>query len=590
MAVREMMRMHNKIVLVAALALAGCGNPIEGGDDAGDTPDLSVGGNDLTMVGGCSPKCTGLAPKCNATNHCVGCLGDADCAMGTYCKIISDAVASCTPGCMSDDRCANAQKCCGMQCVDTNSDARNCGMCASACKAVHSGSACVGGQCQGGKCDPGWGDCNNDPMDGCESNLHADAANCTMCGAKCDIPNAYSGCADGCYATACKWGFDDCNMNPMDGCETSVLSDVKNCGSCGKSCNNLANAMAGCVSGNCVLSSCVMGYSDCDMNAANGCEVKVATDANNCGACGMACPMGNICVAGQCTCPMCNIPNASAKCINNVCVLDKCNAGYADCDNNQMNGCEVFISGDKNNCGGCGKACQQGLSCVGSMCQMCNSNVLIIGDDQPAADQTLADDLTKGGLTPTLFKGGGMDGSVTYVGQPDPAGFGAVIILVGNLYDKDMPQAGQQAIVNANTNSGTGVIFSEWGAYQVSSARWQTLKNILVLTRTSGITSTQTYTLEVMNHSIWTGLPASWKTVNAMGGNSGSALANGGVRIAGCAECGNGAGVVVKDGPGRVVQHAHAGNYMQGGVAWTNDANLIKLMVNSANWATKCLQ
>jgi hypothetical protein len=364
-----------RTTLALALALAGCGNPPPGDDDA-STPLDAAGSPDIAKTGGCSPMCSGLASHCNASGHCVGCEKDGDCAMGTYCKIVSDAVANCTPGCMSDDRCANGQKCCGGACTDVMADARNCGACGMACSGAHQSATCAAGQCAPGKCDPGWGDCNKDAKDGCEANLHADPMNCTACGAVCDIKNAYAGCSDGCYSSACKWGFDDCNMNPMDGCETSVLSDVKNCGACAKSCQNLANAAAGCVSGNCVLAQCTFGYADCDKMAANGCEVKLTTDVSNCGACGNVCAQGNICVGGGCTCPMCNIPNASAKCINNMCVFDQCNPGYANCNNNTADGCEVNIGGDSANCGACGNACQMGLVCANSMCQMGIHNTL----------------------------------------------------------------------------------------------------------------------------------------------------------------------------------------------------------------------
>jgi hypothetical protein len=356
-------------LLILALSIAGCGAPAPDDEDLAMIPaaDLAMAGDG--GGGGCSPACSGLSPHCNATNHCVGCLADGDCAMGTYCKIISDAAASCVPGCNSDGRCANAQKCCSNQCIDPMTDAKNCGGCGMACSGAHSAATCAAGQCAPGKCDPGWGDCNKDPKDGCEANLHADPMNCTACGAACNIQNAYVGCSDGCYSTACKWGFDDCNNNPMDGCETSVLSDAKNCGSCGKSCGNLANAMAGCTNGNCVLSSCTQGYADCDKLANNGCEVKTTTDVNNCGACGNVCPQGNICVGGGCTCPMCNIPNASAKCVNNMCVFDKCNPGFADCDNNIANGCEINIFSDAKNCGSCANVCPLNLpNCVAGGC------------------------------------------------------------------------------------------------------------------------------------------------------------------------------------------------------------------------------
>jgi hypothetical protein len=256
-----------------------------------------------------------------------------------------------------------------MRCVDPMTDARNCGGCATVCGGVHAASTCNAGQCAPGQCDDGWGDCNKDPKDGCETNLHADPDNCQMCGTACNIKNAYNGCSDGCYMTACKWGFDDCNQNAMDGCETSVLSDSKNCGACQKSCANLPNAVAGCLNGGCVLASCTVGYADCNGNPNDGCEVKTSTDINNCGKCANVCPQGNICVGGGCTCPMCNIPNASAKCVNNMCVFDKCNPGFGDCNNNTADGCEVNLQQDKNNCGACGNVCPLNLpNCGNSMC------------------------------------------------------------------------------------------------------------------------------------------------------------------------------------------------------------------------------
>ncbi|MBK8261956.1 MAG: DUF4215 domain-containing protein [Nannocystis sp.] len=48
-------------------------------------------------------------------------------------------------------------------------------------------------------------------------------------------------------------------------------------------------------------------------------------------------------------------PTPNATC--NQCSL-VCNQGYADCDKAAGNGCEVAIAGDKNNCGACGKKCQ----------------------------------------------------------------------------------------------------------------------------------------------------------------------------------------------------------------------------------------
>src|SRR5207249_3812648 len=133
----------------------------------------------------------GLTPRCNDKGHCVGCVKDGDCPSGQFCKVTDDAHAGCVIGCDGDDRCGGgAMKCCNGGCVDTAGDARNCGGCGMACSAAHSSASCAAGQCQPGACDPGWGDCNGNPADGCEANLHTDVDNCTACGVGCALPHA----------------------------------------------------------------------------------------------------------------------------------------------------------------------------------------------------------------------------------------------------------------------------------------------------------------------------------------------------------------------------------------------------------------
>src|SRR5262245_42034391 len=95
--------MSSKMALVISLALLGCGAQPVG------EPDLSMSPPDLSSTdqagGACQPACSGLTPRCNGSGHCVGCTDDSQCAPGTYCKVTSDALATCTPGCTSDDRC-----------------------------------------------------------------------------------------------------------------------------------------------------------------------------------------------------------------------------------------------------------------------------------------------------------------------------------------------------------------------------------------------------------------------------------------------------------------------------------------------------
>jgi hypothetical protein len=78
----------------------------------------------------------------------------------------------------------------------------------------------------------------------------------------------------------------------MDGCETNLSNDVKNCGKCGGACA-YPNGVPQCLGGKCGLFACNAGWGNCDMMQGNGCEQDLTADAKNCGACGNACPMNN---------------------------------------------------------------------------------------------------------------------------------------------------------------------------------------------------------------------------------------------------------------------------------------------------------
>jgi hypothetical protein len=385
-----------RIALALLIALAGCASNLQNNScnpacstgfhcDNGSCvfdgipPDGGGDGGPAT----CNPACSGATSHCNSSHHCVACLVDDDCPRGQICKILGDTVASCVAGCADDTRCqagggAPSNKCCNKQCVDTSQDASNCGACGMSCVAPHSSATCTASACGAGKCENGWGDCDGNPKNGCEANLHLDTGNCTMCGMGCMLAHAIAACSDGCYISACDFGFDDCNQDQMDGCETSVLSDTNNCGGCGVPCNALPNAMANCTAGNCVLGTCNDGFYDCDNNPMTGCEANIASDPNNCGACGNKCGNGLVCKNGGCTCAMCNFPNAVSSCVNNMCIMGACNANFADCNKNPNDGCEVDLRFNNNNCGSCGTVCQNGLFCISSQCvvTMCGDKKL----------------------------------------------------------------------------------------------------------------------------------------------------------------------------------------------------------------------
>src|SRR6185436_15265196 len=103
----------------------------------------------------------------------------------------------------------------------------------------------------------------------------------------------------------------------------------------------LANASEACVGGVCTLVSCNSGFANCDNAVANGCEVNTNTNLQNCGACGQ----------------VCDYPNAAETCSNGICLIGTCDAGFANCDGNPTNGCEVNTNTTLAHCGGCNQGC-----------------------------------------------------------------------------------------------------------------------------------------------------------------------------------------------------------------------------------------
>ena len=69
--------------------------------------------------------------------------------------------------------------------------------------------------------------------------------------------------------------FEDCNHNPVDGCETP-LTTSSNCGGCGIPCN-LVGGTSDCSSGSCQLTGCYAPYGNCDGYGGNGCETPLTT-------------------------------------------------------------------------------------------------------------------------------------------------------------------------------------------------------------------------------------------------------------------------------------------------------------------------
>lgn len=83
-----------------------------------------------------------------------------------------------------------------------------------------------------------------------------------------------------CGVGSCVARWMDCDNDPANGCETNLDTDLSNCNSCGMACTPGANVMSSrCSAGVCRVDTCQPGYLDCDLIAANGCEANL-----------MACP------------------------------------------------------------------------------------------------------------------------------------------------------------------------------------------------------------------------------------------------------------------------------------------------------------
>ncbi len=151
-------------------------------------------------------------------------------------------------------------------------------------------------------CAPHFADCDGNAQNGCEADLQSPAT-CGACNAPCALPHATASCAAGaCAVGSCDLGFGDCDGDPQNGCETS-LGTSTDCGACGVPCA-LSNAAASCAGGACKLLSCDAGTFDCDGNPQNGCEATPCGDGAHCA--GSSGCVSQICVGGFCASPACN--------------------------------------------------------------------------------------------------------------------------------------------------------------------------------------------------------------------------------------------------------------------------------------------
>jgi outer membrane protein assembly factor BamB len=288
---------------------------------------------------------------------------------------------------------------CGDTCVDERSNVDNCGGCGNKCADLaHGTRGCANNVCIVAACDTGFRDCDGAVNNGCEVDITSDGNNCGACGNVCANGQM---CAAGKCTITCTMPEVACNMTCID-----VRSDPDNCGACGMACANVANGTRACANSMCTVGGCNAGFANCDGVVANGCEINLATDGNNCGACGKMCTNGQVCTNSLCAqscmqpqmacgnvcvdprsdvancggcgkvCP--NVANGVPACANSLCGIGSCNGSFRDCNAQAQDGCEIDTASSVANCGGCGKACAAVANgtpgCMGGACAIGSCN------------------------------------------------------------------------------------------------------------------------------------------------------------------------------------------------------------------------
>ncbi|PJB34155.1 MAG: hypothetical protein CO108_29060, partial [Deltaproteobacteria bacterium CG_4_9_14_3_um_filter_63_12] len=237
----------------------------------------------------------------------------------------------------ADSYCSANELCCAGECIDVTSDEANCGTCGKKCAALET--------CEEGACNCGGFTCDS-------------AQAC------CDVGAGQSSCTS--------------------------LVEFDNCGGCGIECRPGED----CLGGTCACESptgielCATEQECCP---GFGCHL-LENDPLHCGACGVRCGPGEVCVANACVCDATvgtsgggqACATGEACCGNPRVCVDRndpiCDCGGAECatgefccstdlgSGNITDAC-TYVAIDPANCGDCGTPCAEAEDCVGGACE-----------------------------------------------------------------------------------------------------------------------------------------------------------------------------------------------------------------------------
>lgn len=133
-------------------------------------------------------------------------------------------------------------------------DVDNCGACGNACS--------PGEQCVGGACDCACGaacfTAINSDIDNCGTCGFVCPGDRRSIRPRpelgLDPAHGKPTCEQGACGYACTVGWGDCDDDIMNGCETELLDDPLNCGACGVRCNGIEGQA--CIDGHCLMKEC----------------------------------------------------------------------------------------------------------------------------------------------------------------------------------------------------------------------------------------------------------------------------------------------------------------------------------------------
>jgi len=282
------------------------------------------------------------------------------------CGIVCPSGVACTAGVCAGEACpggcTGGTTCCGVSCADTDVDRSNCGSCGHTCD---TGEICESGACIVSACAPPCTLPERCCGDAC-TDVTSDTANCGYCGNDCltgDPPGADSCVQDATTERihcSCHGSADRCRTGQLcceNGCKT-VASDRDNCGACGVICDPLVTNA--CTEGECVCGDtggpCPTGSNCCpDAEGVRSC-VDTTDDIHNCGGCGNECSgrLVDSCTDGECTCgtnPQCR--RGPGICGGDPGLAEFCCSG-------------TCTPVDETNCASCGEACD---TAAGQICE-----------------------------------------------------------------------------------------------------------------------------------------------------------------------------------------------------------------------------